>query len=98
MRLFGRRGRIYETHESLAVFRINRCELHAHSSPAIEPSHHALRVDRGQLGRLTKDQMQVSADREQLLRTKAEPRLADILSVDDVVRRPLGKGDRQKCD
>ena len=92
------RLRFYESLERLAVIRTDRCELHPDSLPTFMPPHDSLCSYCGQLGRLTKDQLQVSTGGEQFLWTEAEPRFANVFSIHEVVRRPFRQGNSQVGD
>ncbi len=90
--------RVHESLERLAVIRTDGCELHPDSLSTFRPPHDSLRSDCGQIGRPTKDQVESGADGEHLLRKEAEPRLAQVFSIHDVVSRPFRQGDGQRCD
>jgi len=80
------------------IMRTDRCELHADSLPTFRPPHDSSHTYAGQLGRSAKDQVKLSTDGENFLRTEAEPRVADVFSIHDVVSRPLRQCDTQRCD
>jgi len=89
--------RVHESQEGLAITRIDRCELHPDSLSIFRPSHDSLRTYSGQIGRLTKNQVKLSADGEHFLGTEAEPRVAHVGSIHDVGTRPFRQGDTQRC-
>ncbi len=81
------------------VIRTDICELHPDSRSTFRPSHDSFRnYQWGQLGRSTKDQVKLSTDGEHFFRMEAEPRVAHVFSLHDVVRLPFRQEDLQRCD
>ena len=89
--------RVHKSQESLVVTRSERCELHPDSLSTFRPPHDSFRTYCGQIGRSTKNQVQLSTDGEHFRWTEAEPPVAHVFSIQDVVSRPFRQENRQRC-